>query len=97
MAASFRSTGEVEALAGCDRMTIAPPLLKALSEDEGPLTRRLSPDTLKSKPDKIVMDEKAFRWAMNENAMATEKLAEGIRTFAKDLKELRRLVGERLA
>ncbi len=97
MAASFRSTGEIEALAGCDRMTIAPPLLKALSEDEGTLQRKLSPDTVKTSPEKITMDEKTFRWAMNENAMATEKLAEGIRAFAKDLRELRRLVGERVA
>lgn len=96
MAASFRSTGEVEALAGCDRVTVAPPLLKALAEDEGRLERKLSPEKVTSKPDTLHMDEKSFRWAMNENAMATEKLSEGIRSFAKDLKELRKLVAARL-
>ena len=96
MAASFRSTGEVEALAGCDRVTVAPPLLKALAEDDGDLPRRLSPEGVTSKPETLRMDEKSFRWAMNENAMATEKLAEGIRAFAKDLRELRRIVAERL-
>eukprot|EP01037_Dinobryon_pediforme_P024614 gene24614-26458_t len=97
MAASFRSVGEVEALAGCDRLTVSPQLLKALAEDAGDLPRRLSPDLVATRPERIVLDEKAFRWAMNENAMATEKLAEGIRAFAKDLRELRRLVAEKLS
>jgi transaldolase len=96
MAASFRSTGEVEALAGCDRMTIAPPLLKALSEDEGQLTRRLSPQTVTTKPETMILDEKSFRWAMNENQMATEKLSDGIRAFSKDLHEMRRLVAAKI-
>jgi transaldolase len=97
MGASFRSTGEIEALAGCDRLTIAPQLLDQLSKDEGALTRKMSPDDIKGAPPAITLDEKLFRWMMNEDAMATEKLAEGIRTFAKDLGSLRNLVSARLA
>ena len=97
MAASFRSVGEVEALAGCDRLTVSPALLDQLAADTGVLERKLSPDRLATHPAPIDMDERAFRWAMNASPMATEKLAEGIRLFAKDLKELRRLVGEKLA
>ncbi|MDR3497212.1 MAG: transaldolase [Ancalomicrobiaceae bacterium] len=97
MGASFRSVGEVEALAGCDRLTVSPALLKGLAEEEGTLQRKLAPELVTSKPEKIVMDEKTFRWTMNEDAMATEKLAEGIRLFAKDLRALRRLVAEKLA
>ncbi|WP_237152281.1 transaldolase [Oryzibacter oryziterrae] len=97
MAASFRSAAEVEALAGCDRLTVSPALLDQLSADEGTLARALSPDALTDRPAKLPMDEKAFRWAMNQNPMSTEKLAEGIRLFAKDLGELRKLVAKRLA
>lgn len=97
MGASFRSTGEIEALAGCDRLTIAPQLLDQLSKDEGKLPRKLSPDNVKDAPAAMTLDEKQFRWMMNEDAMATEKLAEGIRTFAKDLGSLRNLVSARLA
>ncbi len=88
MGASFRNTGEIEALAGCDRLTIAPNLLDELSNDQGTLERKLSPETIKPAP-KLSVDEKTFRWMMNEDAMATEKLAEGIRAFAKDLGTLR--------
>jgi transaldolase len=84
MGASFRSAGEIEALAGCDRLTIAPNLLDELAKDEGKLERKLSPEVIKPVA-KIKIDEKTFRWMMNEDAMATEKLAEGIRAFAKDL------------
>lgn len=97
MAASFRNVGEVEALAGCDRLTISPALLDQLAGDTGTLERRLSADTVATRPAKVDLDEKAFRWAMNQNPMATEKLAEGIRLFAKDLKELRSLVEKKLA
>ena len=97
MAASFRSTGEVLALAGCDRMTVSPALLEALDKETGPVERRLAPDAARATPAKLVMDEKAFRWMMNEDAMATEKLAEGIRLFAKDLAKLSQMVAERLA
>jgi transaldolase len=97
MGASFRNIGEIEALAGCDRLTISPQLLDQLSKDQGPLVRKLSPDAAKSAPPRIALDEKLFRWMMNEDAMATEKLAEGIRTFNHDLGALRNLVGARLA
>lgn len=95
MGASFRSAPEVEALAGCDRLTISPALLDELSKDSGKLERRLSPETTKPAP-KITIDEKTFRWMMNEDAMATDKLAEGIRAFAKDLGTLRSMVGKEL-
>ena len=97
MGASFRNIGEIEAIAGCDRLTISPQLLDQLSKDEGALTRRLSPDDVKNPPAAIALDEKAFRWMMNEDPMATDKLAEGIRTFAHDLGALRNLVGARLS
>jgi transaldolase len=97
MGASFRNKGEIEALAGCDRLTISPQLLDQLAHDEGPLERKLSPGAVKDAPAKIDMDEKLFRWMMNEDAMATEKLAEGIRTFAHDLASLRKVVDTRLA
>jgi len=96
MAASFRSAGEVEALAGCDRVTVSPAILETLSKDQGPLARRLLPEKPASLPTRLDLDEKAFRWAMNEDAMATEKLAEGIRSFAKDLGKLRTLVDAKL-
>jgi len=95
MGASFRSAGEIEALAGCDRLTIAPNLLDELSGDQGKLERKLSPEIIYP-VDKISIDEKTFRWMMNEDAMATEKLAEGIRAFAKDLGTLRANVAKEL-
>jgi transaldolase len=95
MGASFRSAAEVEALAGCDRLTIAPNLLDELSKDEGKLERKLSPETIKPAA-KIEVDEKTFRWMMNEDPMATEKLAEGIRQFGKDLVTLRTMVTKEL-
>lgn len=96
MGASFRSVGEVEALAGCDRLTISPALLEQLGKDHGPLPRKLSPDNPGVSPAIPAGTEAAFRWAMNEDAMATEKLAEGIRLFAKDLAKLRAIVAARL-
>ncbi|MGV1755390.1 transaldolase [Rhizobium sp. A22-96] len=95
MGASFRNTGEIEALAGCDRLTISPNLLDDLSKDEGKLERKLSPEN-KGSVEKIAVDEKTFRWMMNEDAMATEKLSEGIRAFAKDLGTLRAMVSKEL-
>ena len=97
MGASFRNTGEIEALAGCDRLTISPQLLEKLSKDEGPLPRRLDPAKLDPAPAKIEMDEKTFRWMLNADPMATEKLAEGIRLFAADLDKLQATVKSRLA
>jgi transaldolase len=97
MGASFRNTGEIEALAGCDRLTIAPALLEELSRDEGVLARKLDPATAgRDGVDKIATDEASFRFALNEDPMATEKLAEGIRQFAKDLRSLHAMIGQRL-
>jgi transaldolase len=89
MGASFRNTGEIEALAGCDRLTIAPALLEQLAAAKGDLPRRLDPKHPGEAPARIVLDEKTFRLRLNEDAMATEKLADGIRLFAKDLYTLR--------
>lgn len=97
MGASFRNIGEIEALAGCDRLTISPALLKELAEDHGDLPRKLDPQkAAKQAPARIDMDEKTFRLMLNMDAMATEKLAEGIRLFARDLQALRELVSTRL-
>lgn len=96
MGASFRNTGEIEALAGCDRLTIGPGLLDELQAATGKLPRKLSPDNPGKAPERLVFDEKAFRFAMNEDAMGSEKLAEGIRGFVKDLRGLRKLVATRL-
>lgn len=97
MGASFRNKEEIEALAGCDRLTISPQLLEELAKDEGDLPRRLDPKAAASHPPaKLSLDEKTFRFLLNEDAMATEKLAEGIRFFARDLRALRELVSKRL-
>jgi transaldolase len=96
MGASFRNAGEIEALAGCDRLTISPALLDELAAAQGELPRMLSPDRTADAPARMSLDEKAFRFALNEDAMATEKLAEGIRQFVKDLRGLRGLVARRL-
>ena len=97
MGASFRNTGEIEALAGCDRLTISPQLLEALSKDEAVLKRHLDPAHPGPAPAKVAMDEKTFRWMLNEDQMATEKLSDGIRLFAHDLNTLRTMVQHRLA
>jgi len=97
MGASFRNTGEIEALAGCDRLTISPQLLAELAADQGSLTRRLDPAaTDPDTPARMDLDEKTFRYLLNEDAMATEKLSEGIRLFARDLRGLREMVSARL-
>jgi transaldolase len=96
MGASFRNTGEIEALAGCDRLTISPALLDELAKDGGDLPRKLTPAAIGVAPPRLNLDEKAFRFALNEDAMATEKLAEGIRQFVRDLRALRGLVARRL-
>ena len=91
MGASFRNIGEITELAGCDLLTISPTLLKELEETEDTLDRKLSSEEAKeSKLEKISVDEKTFRWMLNEDAMATEKLAEGIRNFTIDLVKLER-------
>jgi transaldolase len=97
MGASFRNIGEIEALAGCDRLTISPQLLDELASSDSPLPRRLDPAlAAKSAPARMTLDEKTFRYLLNEDAMATEKLAEGIRLFSRDLRSLREMVSARL-
>jgi transaldolase len=88
MGASFRNIGEIEMLAGCDRLTISPALLQELKDDAGTLERQLSPATASSQDKPGTLDERLFRWESNEDAMATEKLADGIRRFAADQIEL---------
>ena len=95
MGASFRSTGQILALAGCDRLTISPALLQGLAASEEPFERKLKDQTPTSKPTPIT--EQEFRWAMNEDPMATELLASGIRGFNKDLIKMRDLLRPRLA
>ena len=96
MGASFRNVGEVEALSGCDRLTISPALLDALAADDGELPRRLNPRAPGAHAPWRRDDERSFRFALNEDAMATEKLSEGIRQFVRDLRQLRRIVELRL-
>jgi len=84
MGASFRNTGELEALAGCDRLTISPELLGKLEEDTGKLERALTPESTGDAIDKVIENEAQFRFSNNEDAMATEKLAQGIRGFVVD-------------
>ena len=86
MGASFRNLNQIEQLAGCDRLTISPDLLEKLALDEGKLERKLAPGH-KGEP-RLSLNEAQFRWASNEDAMATEKLAEGIRQFARDQEKL---------
>lgn len=94
MGASFRNTGEIEQLAGCDRLTISPDLMQQLEADNGVLERRLSPD-VSGESDRLHADEKTFRWLLNEDAMATEKLSEGIRKFAEDQVRLETLLRDK--
>lgn len=96
MGASFRSTDQIKALAGCDNLTIAPKLLEALQAEEAELPRVLSADNATGVAP-VTMDEATFRWQLNANPMATEKLAEGIRNFDKDHQTLIRMVQERMA
>src|SRR5438067_4329277 len=93
MGASFRKTEQILALAGCDLLTIAPDLLEKLAKTPGPVERKLSPEMARrASVEKTPLDEKAFRWLHNEDPMATEKLAEGIRRFDADARKLERLI-----
>ncbi len=95
MGASFRSAAQVEALAGCDRLTISPQYLGELAEDQGQLERQLTPtQDNQSEPE---LSEADFRWALTENAMAGEKLSEGIRLFHQDSQKLRQLLTRQMA
>lgn len=94
MAASFRNTEEIKGLVGCDLLTISPSLLKELANEKENVVPVLSKDKAKTQTDlaEVTVDEKLFRFHMNEDAMATEKLAEGIRKFAEDARLLEKLV-----
>ena len=93
MGASFRNTGQILALAGCDLLTISPELLQQLADTDGPVERRLSPDkATQSDIKRFSFDERDFRFSLNDDAMATEKLAEGIRLFCADAIKLETLV-----
>ena len=97
MGASFRNAGEILELAGCDLLTISPQLLGELKASTAPVPRKLSPEIAKeSKLERISLDEKKFRWMLNEDAMATEKTAEGIRNFHADAVKLERFLLERI-
>lgn len=97
MGASFRNTGEIVELAGCDLLTISPALLAELKRNMEPLTRKLDPATAKnSNIERLELDEKKFRYLLNDDAMATEKTAEGIRLFAADTVKLRKYLAEKL-
>ena len=93
MGASFRNKGEITELAGSDLLTISPALLQELQDSEEPLELKLDAEKAKAMDlEKISLDEKAFRWMLNDDAMATEKLAEGIRNFGKDIVKLEALI-----
>ena len=97
MGASFRNIGEIIELVGCDALTISPSLLKELENTEAVLEKKLDAEKSKLLDIKqIKMDEKSFRWMMNEDAMATDKLAEGIRKFTEDLIKLEKHIAELL-
>lgn len=97
MGASFRTAEQVTALAGCDLLTIAPKLLSELGQDSSSVPKTLDAEEAKSLSiEKIPMNEQQFRWMLNEDAMATEKLAEGIRGFAADLDKLRSYLAQRM-
>src|SRR5690606_933470 len=93
MGASFRNIGQIRALAGCDLLTISPELLGELARSTEPLTRQLDPSTaVHNPPERIVMDEVLFRTTLNMDAMASEKLGEGIRIFSADAAKLDALI-----
>ena len=96
MGASFRNSGEILELAGCDLLTIAPKLLDELQKSEGDVPRKLDPESAKTASiKKLTFDESHFRFMLNDDAMATEKLAEGIRNFAKDLRKLEEFIAKK--
>ncbi len=93
MGASFRTVAQITELAGCDLLTISPELLQKLHESNDRLERKLSPDSAQDAPaERVAIDESAFRFQLNDDAMATEKLAEGIRAFAADAIKLEGLI-----
>lgn len=96
MGASFRNIGEIEALAGCDKLTISPDLLAELENTKGTLPRQLHADAQSEIQERIQINEIKFRWEMNEDAMATDKLADGIRRFAADQRTLEAMLQKQL-
>ena len=97
MGASFRNIGEIIELAGCDLLTISPNLLAELEANQGTLVRKLDPEKSKNSDIKqIFLDEKSYRWMHNEDAMAVEKLSEGIRKFTEDLLKLEKFIAAKL-
>ena len=98
MGASFRNVGEILELAGCDLLTISPTLLEEMQKTAGTLTRKLNPGTAAAncKEPELSLDEKTFRWMLNEDQMATEKLSEGIRLFAADTLKLEKFIAPKL-
>jgi len=97
MGASFRSKGEVLELAGCDALTISPSLLHELKTSTQSIERKLSPESAaRTQIERLDLDEKKFRWLLNEDAMATEKLSEGIRLFNADAVKLEQYIAQRL-
>jgi len=97
MGASFRNVGQILELAGCDCLTISPELMEELSKSNEPVEQKLTPEKAKSeKVDKLQLDEKKFRWMLNDNAMAYEKTGEGIRKFAADVVKLEKFVASKL-
>src|ERR1043166_4381531 len=97
MGASFRNTGQIRELAGCDCLTISPELMEELAKSNEPIERKLTPEKAKAaKIEKLEQDEKKFRWLLNDNAMAYEKTGEGIRKFAADVVKLEKFVASKL-
>lgn len=92
MGASFRSTAQILAIAGCDRLTISPALIESLRAEEGEVKRTLDPSLKDPSIRRLKLDEANFRWLLNEDAMATEKLSEGIRLFARDTEKLSAII-----
>ncbi|MGB0413274.1 MAG: transaldolase [Coraliomargarita sp.] len=97
MGASFRNIGEILELAGCDLLTISPALLEELQNMDGEIEQKLSAEAAKSADiQQLDVSEKSFRWLLNEDAMATEKLAQGIRVFGQDMLKVREIVADKL-
>jgi transaldolase len=97
MGASFRNTGQILELAGCDLLTISPELMEKLAASHEPIERKLDPAKAKDAEVKpLQLDEKSFRYLVNDDAMATEKTAEGIRKFAADIVKLEKFVADKL-
>jgi transaldolase len=93
MGASFRNTSQITELAGCDLLTISPELLQKLAESDAPVTRKLSPEAAQAADlQKLSMNENTFRLMLNDDAMGTEKLAEGIRLFCADAVKLEKMI-----